>query len=108
MARMQVVSVEKAPASELMVYVRVVNQSAKPMRLQRLEYTFAAASIAPGQGQLELQRDVAPGGAAVFGVPIQLTGPAPDDLVLSGRMFAELDKISQSFPMSAHLGVATP
>lgn len=47
-AQLNVLSVEQAaaPDRDMVVYVEVVNNAARPMRLQRLQYTFASAGTA--------------------------------------------------------------
>jgi hypothetical protein len=81
-----------------MLQVKVVNRTARPMRLQRLEYSFAGAGHRIGLGQ----REIEPGAAAVVEVPIgtAITGSR----LLKGKLFAELDQIIQSFPVSAQVG----
>lgn len=109
-AQLNVLSVEKAstPDRDLVVYVEVVNRAKRPMRLQRLQYTFAAAGSATTHGELQLgHRLVEAGSAVVVEVPL----PASDSgqggtLTLAGRLWAEQDEILRSFKVAAE--VATP
>lgn len=101
-AQLTVVGVQQAaPADAIVLHVQVVNRTAKAMRLQRLEYTFAGS----GHQVALAQRQIEPGAAVVVEVPIELDEAAPaGGGTLKGRLFAELDQIIQSFPVSAHVG----
>jgi hypothetical protein len=113
-AQLNVLSVEKAstPDKDMVVYVEVVNHAKRPMRLQRLQYTFApAGSHAKNEKlQLELQlgeRFVEAGSAVVVEVPLPVADAAlGDTLTLAGKLWAEQDQILRSFTVTAE--VATP
>jgi hypothetical protein len=99
-AQFRVVGVQhSAPADQLVLHVQVVNKTAKAMRLQRLEYTFAGA----GHEVALERREIEPGAAVVVEVPIELDAPAPEGGTLKGKLFAELDQIVQSFPVKVQV-----
>ncbi len=84
------------------VFVQVTNPASRPMRLTKLEYTFAAdGGTTVSQGELELARDVPAGAAAVVEVPLDTLPPGP--LTLTGTLTAQLDEIVQSFQVSAKI-----
>jgi LEA14-like dessication related protein len=85
------------------VFVQVTNPAERPMRLTKLEYTFASASngATVAEGELALAREV-PAGAAVI-VDIPLEAEATETLMLRGKLTAELDEIVRSFRVSAQI-----
>jgi hypothetical protein len=85
------------------VFVQVTNPAARPMRLTRLEYTFASAASGTtvAAGELALAREV-PAGAAVI-VDIPLDADAKETLTLQGKLTAELDDLVRSFKVSAQI-----
>jgi hypothetical protein len=85
------------------VFVQVTNPAAKPMRLTRLEYTFASAASGTtvAEGELALAREV-PAGAAII-VDIPLDAEATETLTLRGKLTAELDDLVRSFKVSAQI-----
>ena len=99
-AQFHVVGVERAPAKAVL-FVQVVNQARRPMRLQRLQYTFGAAGAVPSHGEVRLQREIAAGSAAVVEVPVDLLEGTHGPLTLAGRLYATLDEIERSFEVSA-------
>lgn len=94
---------------DAVLYVQVVNRARRPMRLERLSYTFGADG-AGHASNIELGRNVAAGSSVVVEVPVDLLAPAPGDapLTLRGRLFATLDDIEQSFPIAMQADLATP
>lgn len=83
------------------VFVQVKNPASRPMRLTKLDYTFAAEGTTVSQGELDLQRDIPAGQAVVLEVPLE---PAPSGTVtLRGTLTAELDQIVRSFSLSAQI-----
>src|SRR5829696_9726181 len=83
-AQLNVLSVEKAttPNRDMVVYVEVVNHAKRPMRLQRLQYTFAASGSHAKNTQLELelgQRLDEAGSAVVVEVPLPVADAALGD-----------------------------
>lgn len=109
-AQLNVLSVEKAstPDRDLVVYVEVVNRAKRPMRLQRLQYTFAAAGSTTTHGELQLgHRLVEAGSAVVVEVPLPAgDSPQGGTLTLAGKLWAEQDEILRSFKVAAE--VLTP
>jgi LEA14-like dessication related protein len=95
-----VLGVHEEPRHDV-VFVQVSNPASHPMRLTRLEYTFAAAGQKVSEGAMALARDV-PAGAAVV-VEIPLDSPSEKPMTLSGRLTAELDQIVQIFSVSAQV-----
>lgn len=113
-AQLNVLSVEKAttPNKDMVVYVEVVNHAKRPMRLQRMQYTFAPAGSHAKNTRLELelplgQRLVEAGSAVVVEVPLPIADAAlGETLTLAGKLWAEQDQILRSFVVAAE--VATP
>ncbi len=99
---LRVVSVEQnAPKPVLLV--QVTNPESRPIRLQRLEYTFAGSTHAT-QGEVVLSRDVAAGAAVVVEVPIDgLDGQGP--FILEGNLTAMIDRIIRTYPVTAKVPV---
>jgi hypothetical protein len=98
--QLHVLGVHEEPRHDV-VFVQVSNPASHPMRLTRLEYTFAAAGQKVSEGAMALARDV-PAGAAVV-VEIPLDSPSEKPMTLSGRLTAELDQIVQIFSVSAQV-----
>ena len=94
----RVIGVQDAPAREV-IFVQVTNPAARPMRLTKLEYTFAAAGATVSTGHLDLERDVPANAAIVVEVPLDGTSEVP--LTLTGKLTAELDQIVRTFKVSA-------
>jgi len=100
---LHVLGVQEASQHDV-VFVQVTNPANHPMRLTKLEYTFAAAGATVSEGEVSLARDV-PAGAAVV-VEIPLDGPSEKPLTLSGKLTAELNEIVQIFSVSAEIAPA--
>lgn len=83
------------------VFVQVTNPASKPMRLTRLEYTFAAAGETLSTGEVPLQRDVPAGAAVVVEVPFERESAKP--MTLQGTLVAELDEMVREFKISAQI-----
>lgn len=94
---LKVIGVQDAPRSEV-VFVQVTNPAPRPMRLTKLEYTFAAAGNTVSTGAIELERDVPPNAAIIVEVPLDATSEVP--LTLTGKLTAELDQIIRTFKVS--------
>lgn len=109
-AQLNVLSVEKASSRDrdMVVYVEVVNRAKRPMRLQRLQYSFAGAGSATTHGELQLGRRLVEAGAAVVvEVPLRLAdAPLGSTLTLAGKLWAEQDEITRSYKVAAE--VSTP
>ena len=83
------------------VFLQVTNPASRPMRLTKLEYTFASQGTRIASGEVMIARDLAAGAAAVLEVPLELgtTGP----ITLRGTLVAELDQIVRTFTVSAQV-----
>jgi LEA14-like dessication related protein len=97
---LRVLGVHEEPRHDV-VFVQVTNPASKPMRLTKLEYTFAADGAKLSEGALSLARDV-PAGAAVV-VEIPLDSPSERPMTMSGKLTAELNQIVQIFSVSAKI-----
>jgi hypothetical protein len=86
------------------VVVQVTNPIARPLRLQRLEYTFAAsqgASKAEQRGELLLARDIPASSAVVVEVP--LDSDEHGAMTLTGRLYTQRDQVVTSYAISAQV-----
>ena len=92
-------------AKRSIVYVEVVNPAARPIKLQKLQYTFAASGGPAARGVVELgARLVAAGAAVVVEVPLdEGVFPAGQLVTLAGKLWAEQDTIVRSFEVEAEL-----
>ena len=97
---LHVIGVHEEPRHEV-VFVQVSNPASRPMRLTRLEYTFAAAGQKLSQGEMSLARDVPAGEAIVVEIP--LDSPSEKPMTLYGKLTAELDQIVENFSVSAQI-----
>lgn len=100
---LRVIGVHDAPRHEV-VFVQVTNPAKRPMRLTKLEYTFAtskAPDVKISEGELALQREVPAGAAVIVEVPLDIDHEVP--MMLSGKLTAELDQIVRTFKVSAHI-----
>jgi LEA14-like dessication related protein len=96
--QLTVIGVQDAPTREV-VFVQVTNPAPRPMRLTKLEYTFAAGNETVSTGEVELHRDVPANAAIVVEVPLTTTSEVP--MTLTGKLTAELDQIVRIFKVSA-------
>jgi len=99
--QLHVLGVREEPRHDV-VFVQVTNPANHPMRLTKLEYTFAAAGETVSRGELALAREVPSGAAVVVEVP--LDGPPERAMTLSGKLTTELDQIVQILSVSAQVG----
>jgi len=84
------------------VFVQVTNPAAHPMRLTKLEYTFAAdGAKVVAQGEMPLEREVPAGAAIVVEVPLDTDETAA--MTLTGKLTAELDEMVRIFQVSAQI-----
>jgi hypothetical protein len=91
---------DEAPASH--VFVQVRNPANRPMRLTRLEYTFASAKGGTvDEGDVELAREIPAGQTVVVEVP--LIADAREPLKLEGKLTAELDQYVRTFRVAAQI-----
>jgi len=98
--QLRVLGVHDAPAREV-VFVQVTNPAATPMRLTKLEYTFAAAGTTLSAGELPIERDVPAGSTVVVEVPLENDSKKP--MLLKGTLIAELDQMVREFQISAQI-----
>jgi hypothetical protein len=108
---LKVLSVEQSarPARDMVLYVEVTNPAARPLRLQRLQYSFQSsakvAGVAPVVGEVILSRTVDAGAAVVVEVPLSLDHALPtgEEMTLAGRLYATQDELQRSFAVSAKI-----
>lgn len=109
--QLKVLSMERAgrePGRNMVLFVEVVNPASRPMRLQRLQYTFASAGVRQPGGEVQLTRVVEPGAAVVVEVPVSIAAEAwsaGQRLTLAGRLYAEQDELVRSFAVTADVAV---
>jgi hypothetical protein len=90
-------------ASDSHVFVQVTNPASRPMKLTRLEYTFASSTgTLVAQGEVPLEREVPAGAAVVVEVPYD-SQDATESLTLRGRVTAEQDSLVRTFSLSADI-----
>jgi hypothetical protein len=84
------------------VFVQVTNPAPRPMRLTKLEYTFAAdGAKVVASGEMPLEREIPAGAAVVVEVPLDTDEHVP--MTLTGRLTAELDEMVRIFQVSAQV-----
>ena len=92
---------QERPASH--VFVQVTNPAARPLRLTKLQYTFAASNgTKVSEGELELTREIPANAAVVIEVPLEGDADA-DSLTLRGKLTAELDEVARTFEVDAQI-----
>lgn len=98
---MTVLGARNASASH--VFVQVTNPATRPMRLTKLEYTFASArnGATVSHGEVPLEREIPAGAAIVVEVPFE--AEASEALTLRGKLTAELDQIVRTFRVAADI-----
>ena len=102
--QMRVLGVHDAHSRQEVVFVQVTNPASRPMRLTRLEYTFAAAGETISTGDVPLERDVPAGSAVVVEVPLDATlSDQNPSMTLQGTLTAELDQMVRIFKVSAQI-----
>ena len=97
---LRVIGVHEATRHEV-VFVQVTNPAARPMKLTKLEYTFAAAGSKISEGEVELHRDVPPNAAIVVEVPLDVPDSDTTEVTLTGKLTAELDQVLRTFKVEA-------
>jgi hypothetical protein len=99
--KMTVLGVQSAARSgDGVVILQVTNPANRPLRVQKLEYTFAAKGGEPTSGVVSVLRDIPAGSTVVVEVPIdpyQVGVPVQ----LRGRLVTLLDQIVTSYPVNA-------
>jgi LEA14-like dessication related protein len=97
---LRVVGVHEEPRHDV-VFVQVTNPASHPMRLTKLEYTFAAEGATVSEGEVALAREVPAGAAVVVEVPLE--SPSEKPMTMSGKLTTELNQIVQIFSVSAQV-----
>lgn len=97
---LRVLGVDQAKRHEV-VFVQVTNPASHPMRLTKLEYTFAAQGALISEGEVPLEREVPAGAAVVVEVPLDVEAQGP--MTLRGKLTTELDEIVRIFTVSAQI-----
>jgi hypothetical protein len=95
-----VLGVREAARHEI-VFLQVTNPASRPMRLTKLEYTFASHGERVSSGEVALSRDVPAGAAVVVEIPLDVETDGP--VTLRGKLIAELDQIVRTFTVSAQV-----
>ena len=103
---LRVIGVHETSRQEV-VFVQVRNPANRPMRLTKLEYTFAANGGKLSQGEVALSRDVPAGAAIVVEIPLDNI-PDETPVTLSGKLTAEQDQVSRTFNVKAELKPEAP
>ena len=98
---LRVLGVQDAARRHEVVFVQVTNPASAPMRLTKLDYTFAADGATVATGELPLERDVPAGEAIVVEVP--LDSDSTQAMTMQGVLTAELDQIVRTFPVTAQI-----
>jgi hypothetical protein len=97
---LRVLGVHEAPESH--VFVQVRNPASRPMRLTKLEYTFASSQgRTVAEGKLPLEREIPAGAVAVVEVPLDTD--STEILELTGKLTAELDQYVRTFTVEAQI-----
>ena len=99
----------KTPNHEI-VFVQVTNTAKRPLRLTKLEYSFAAGNSTVSHGEVELfEREIPAGAMAVVEVPLETEPGEPvGPMTLRGKLTAELDQIVRTFKVSAEIEAQPP
>lgn len=114
--QMKVIGIEQSETAydgrQIKLFVEVVNYARRPMRLQRLQYTFGPSGSreTSARGEVNLSRTVEAGSAVVVEVPI-LVDPQllnAGGMELRGQLIAEQDHIIRAFAVKAAADLATP
>lgn len=92
---------QAATQQQQVVFVQVTNPANHPLKLTKLDYTFAADGATVSTGEVPLERDVPAGAAVVVEVPLDTDSRRP--MMLSGTLVAELDQMVREFQISAQI-----
>lgn len=96
---LRVLGVHEAPSSH--VFVQVRNPASRPLRLTRLQYTFASAKgTMVSEGDVVLEREIPAGSTAVVEVPL---AESNEPLTLEGRVTAEQGQYVRRFTVVAQI-----
>lgn len=86
------------------VVVQVTNPASRPMRLTKLQYSFASSSgETVSEGEMPLSRDLPPGAAIVVEVPMDLPESSDGQVQLRGLLTTVSDEIVKTFRVSAQV-----
>lgn len=96
---LRVLGASNATASH--VFVQVTNPAKRPMRLTKLEYTFASNGATVARGEVPLAREIPAGAVAVVEVPFD--AESSEVVTLRGKLTAELDQIVRTFKLDADI-----
>jgi LEA14-like dessication related protein len=99
--QLRVLGVHDQIAAQQVVFVQVTNPANHPLKLTKLEYTFAADGATVSTGEVPLERDVPAGAAVVVEVPLDSTSDKP--MTLQGTLTTELDQVERTFPVQAQI-----
>ena len=80
--------------------LELTNPTPHALRMTRLHYVFASAGATLSSGDIELDRDVAPGAAMVMKVP---TPASTSPVTIDGELTTEHDEVVQIYRVSARL-----
>jgi hypothetical protein len=84
------------------VFVQLRNPASRPLRLTRLEYTFASAKgTTVSEGDVPLERDVPAGAVVVLEVPLE--ADSTEAMRLEGKVTAEQDEYVRTFRVAAQI-----
>lgn len=84
------------------VFVQVRNPASRPMRLTRLQYTFASAKgTTVSEGDVVLEREIPAGSEVVLEVPLE--SPASEPLELTGTVTADTGTYVRTFTLLAQI-----
>jgi LEA14-like dessication related protein len=83
------------------VFVQVTNPASQPLKLTKLEYTFAADGATLSTGEVPLEREIAAGAAVVVEVPLDTAGDKATSL--QGTLTGEIDQIVHTYPVEAQI-----
>jgi len=84
------------------VFVQVRNPASRPMRLTRLQYTFASAKgTTVSEGDVVLEREIPAGSEVVLEVPFEAQASEP--LELTGKVTAETGTYVRTFTLLAQI-----
>src|SRR6185437_10943215 len=88
--------------TQQVVFVQVTNPASQGMRLTRLEYKFEASGSTVSMGEVPLSRDLPADSTVVVEVPLDAASvPAQQRLKLEGKLTAQTDEITRTFPVEA-------
>ena len=109
------VQTDPAPRQPDVVVVQLTNPASRPLRVTRLNYTFASSSgITVSTGEMPLSREVPAGQAIVVEIPLAMepaetaANPTGSELTLRGVLTTETDEIVKTFRVQAQVQSSQP